>query len=109
MAHNSTTRPRSSHLRARNPLFPSSQQSGQSESEMRSRMRQDYLRYWIVIATKKPEATFHMYKNTSVTGRLEGIDATQSYCNVSDLKTPIGTYKEATLRVNDCQQVVFDL
>ncbi|KAJ3070761.1 hypothetical protein HDU98_006219 [Podochytrium sp. JEL0797] len=80
-----------------------------SDEQLRTEMRQDFLQFWISIAHKKPEATFHLYKNTNATGTLAGIDATHAFCNVNDLKTPIGTYPEATLRVNDLQQIVIDV
>ncbi|KAJ3028030.1 UNVERIFIED_CONTAM: Mediator of RNA polymerase II transcription subunit 21 [Siphonaria sp. JEL0065] len=79
-----------------------------NEQELRSQMREDYLRFWLSIASKKPEATFHMYKNTVVSGTLSAIDATQTYCNVDNLKTPIGVYAEATLRVDDIQSIVIE-
>ncbi|KAI9344353.1 Gem associated protein-like protein 7 [Obelidium mucronatum] len=80
----------------------------QTEAELRAELRQDYLKFWLQIAAKKPQATIHCYKNTTVAGALAGIDATQTYCNVNSLQTPIGVYNEATLRVSDIQQIVLN-
>ncbi|KAJ3398841.1 hypothetical protein HDU80_008516 [Chytriomyces hyalinus] len=75
------------------------------ETGTRARLKEDSLRFWLAVSEKKPEAVFHMHKGTAVHGILTGTDAVGAHCNVSSLKTPIGTYPLTTLRTSDIDSI----
>ena len=60
------------------------------------------------LQNKHPMAEFTMIDRTIVSGRIAQINGNLTLINVSQLHTPLGIYREATLRTADLLYISID-
>ncbi|TPX69662.1 hypothetical protein SpCBS45565_g02321 [Spizellomyces sp. 'palustris'] len=78
-------------------------------ADLRGRLREQSLRFWLGVADRVPEASLHLYDRNVVTGKLRGTDSTAERFNIRDLKTPVGIYPEAQVRSGDVRYLTMEL
>jgi hypothetical protein len=76
-----------------------------AEQELRDR----YLQLWLQVVKDEPNATFHMYGNSIVQGKLCGTDSENNRFRVNQLESPIGTYEKVTLRGTDINRIEWNV
>ncbi|KAH6595024.1 hypothetical protein BASA61_003899 [Batrachochytrium salamandrivorans] len=65
-------------------------------------LRHSYLRLWTgLVSTDEQPVDITFRDGQTLQATLRQVNATQSLLNVSDLNTPLGTYSEAQLRMQD--------
>lgn len=77
----------------------------QSEETLRDR----YLQLWLHVIEEQPNATFHMYGNSIVQGKLCGTDSENNRFRVNTLESPIGVYNKVTLRGTDINMIEWNI
>ncbi|KAI8920277.1 hypothetical protein DFJ77DRAFT_507662 [Powellomyces hirtus] len=88
------------------PALPFSSSTSPPTLTEQGRQRETALRFWLGLHDHPRPAQISLYGKTTVTANVKGTSVAGDLLSVTDLATPLGTYKAATLRTADIRYFV---